>query len=245
MTEGPPEATEDTQGSRDPVQRLVDALGYTFSDPTLMAQALTHRSFVNEVDDPDVRDNERLEFLGDAVLDLVVSVALMGRFPDAREGQLSKMRAAVVSERGLARIARRLSVGPALRLGRGEEMSGGREKPSILSDAFEAIVAAIYLDGGFEEASKVLLSRLPLPSDDSDEHRDPKTELQHRVQAERHITPTYRLVAEEGPEHAKRFVVEIMIGGQPVAVGEGRTKKQAEQQAAARALEAMGDGPDA
>jgi ribonuclease-3 len=227
------------QLSKDPTRRLCQVLGYDFEDVTLLNRALTHRSYVNEVGDVEVADNERLEFLGDAVIDLVVSVALMRRFPNAREGGLSKMRASVVSERALAKIARRIRLGDALRLGRGEELSGGRDKASILSDAFEAVMAAVYQDGGFVAAERVLLQHLELPKDGTLERRDPKTELQHRVQAEQHITPSYRLVREFGPEHDKRFEVEILVDGEILGRGEGRTKKKAEQQAAAAVLEAL------
>lgn len=226
--------------SKDPVKRLCQVLGYDFADPTILTRALTHRSYVNEVgDDIEVTDNERLEFLGDAVIDLVVSVALMKRFPTALEGSLSKMRASVVSERALAKIARSIRLGDALRLGRGEELSGGREKASILSDAFEAVMAAVYQDGGFDAAERVLLKHLALPADGTLERRDPKTELQHRVQADQHVTPTYRLVAEIGPEHDKRFEVEILVGEEVLGRGRGKTKKKAEQQAAASVLEAL------
>ncbi|MEQ8978423.1 MAG: ribonuclease III, partial [Deltaproteobacteria bacterium] len=197
--------------SKDPVVRLCQLLDYEFSDAKLLTQALTHRSFVNEIADDRAHDNERFEFLGDAVIDLVVSVALMKRFPDAREGALSKMRASVVSEKALARMARELQLGEALRLGRGEAMSGGRDKASILSDAFEAVMAAIYMDAGYAEAERVLLSRIELPKDGTLERRDPKTELQHHIQAEHHVTPVYRLVDKHGPEHERSFVVELCV----------------------------------
>lgn len=238
------EALEDEAipaASKDPVVRLCQVLGYTFRDPSLLTQALTHRSFVNEVGDPRVVDNERFEFLGDAVIDLVVSVALMKRFPTAREGGLSKMRASIVSEHALARIARTIQLGEALRLGRGETMSGGRDKASILSDAFEAVMAAIYMDAGYDAAERVLLDRLELPKDGTLEQRDAKTELQHRIQAERHVTPTYRLVDQSGPEHERHFVVELLVDGEVLGRGEGRTKKRAEQQAATRVLASLGD----
>lgn len=227
--------------SKDPVVRLCQLLDYEFSDAKLLTQALTHRSFVNEIADDRANDNERFEFLGDAVIDLVVSVALMKRFPDAREGALSKMRASVVSEKALARMARELQLGEALRLGRGEAMSGGRDKASILSDAFEAVMAAIYMDAGYAEAERVLLSRIELPKDGTLERRDPKTELQHHIQAEHHVTPVYRLVDQHGPEHERSFVVELCVNDAVLGRGEGRTKKGAEQQAARAVLAKMRD----
>lgn len=236
--ERPPPTAEDVD-SKDPQVRLLTALGHSFADDRLLVQALTHRSYVNEVDDPAVRDNERFEFLGDAVIDLVVSSELMRRFDTAREGRLSKIRASVVSEGALARLARQIGLGPALRLGRGEEMSGGRDKSSILSDAFEALMAAVYLDAGLERVAEVLLPRLRFPDGEALRRGDPKTELQQRVQAERHKTPTYHLVDERGPDHDKVFEVELRVEGEVLAAGEGRTKKEAEQRAAAAALERL------
>lgn len=228
--------------SKDPVRRMLEALGYAFSDDRLLLEALTHRSYVNEVVDPDIRDNERFEFLGDAVIDLVVSNELMERHPEAREGRLSKIRASIVSEQALARLAREIELGEAIRLGRGEELSGGRDKASILSDAFEALMAAVYLDGGLGEVARVLLSRLVFPDAAALKRGDPKTELQQRVQGERHQTPTYHLAGEDGPDHDKIFEVEIRVGDEVLGRGRGRTKKEAEQRAAASALAALGEG---
>ncbi len=227
--------------SHDPVFRLMDLLGHRFARVELLIQALTHRSYVNECSDP-IDDNERLEFLGDAVIDLVVSSELMARFPDAREGPLSKMRATIVSEGGLARIAEKLNLGDAIRLGRGEEMSGGRTKPSILSDAFEAVIAAVYLDAGLDRATQVLLPWFDFPERLELKKFDPKTELQQRIQADLHITPTYRVIGESGPDHDKVFEVELLIGDTVKSHGEGRTKKEAEQHAAAKLLGDLGDG---
>ncbi|MEM7679098.1 MAG: ribonuclease III [Myxococcota bacterium] len=225
--------------SKDPEKRLEQALDYRFRKGALLREALTHRSFVNECEDPDVRDNERFEFLGDAVIDLVVSTELMRRYPESKEGPLSKYRASIVSEQALARVAERLELGTALRLGRGEEMSGGRDKPSILSDAFEALMAAVYLDGGLEAATQTLLKWLEFPSPTHLHRGDAKTELQQRVQAERHVTPSYRLIGESGPDHDKVFIVQLLVEGEGMTRGEGRSKKEAEQQAAARLLERM------
>jgi ribonuclease-3 len=218
------------------LQRLVETLGYRFRDPTRLQEALTHRSYVNEFRGEASRDNERLEFLGDAVLDLIVSEALMERHPDAREGELSKLRARMVSEVALARVADRMGLGVALRLGRGEEMSGGRHKASVLADGLEALIAAIYLDGSYEDARRVVLGFIEFPGRMD---VDAKTELQHRVQERLKKTPRYRLVDETGPAHDKTFVVEVLLDGQALERGVGRSKKEAEQRAAANALAAL------
>lgn len=221
------------------IEQLQAAIGYTFNDIKRLQEALTHRSFVNETKQPNVRDNERLEFLGDAVIDLVVSTALMRRFPEAREGALSRMRADLVNENGLATVAAKVQLGLALRLGRGEELSGGRDRASLLADAFEAVIAAVYLDGGLQSAEAAVLAHLDLPDDPATQMGDPKTQLQERIQAERHVTPTYRVVDERGPDHSKVFEVEIICEGAVLGVGEGRTKKEAEQAAAAAVLRAL------
>jgi ribonuclease-3 len=228
--------TAPPEGIADPETRLIEALSYQFKDLAILREALTHRSYVNESDEPNVRDNERFEFLGDAVIDLVVSEELMRRYPEAREGALSKMRASVVSEAALASLAISIHLGEALRLGRGEDLSGGRSKPSLIANAFEALVAGIYLDGGLEAVREVLLLHLPLPSSALPLRGDPKTEIQQRIQAEKHITPTYRVVEESGPDHSKMFLVEMVVGGEVLGRGAGRTKKEAEQSAAAVVL---------
>jgi ribonuclease-3 len=228
--------------SSDPIERLQSEIGYRFQDRALLMEALTHRSYVNECQEP-VKDNERFEFLGDAVIDLVVSEQLMARHPDAREGSLSRMRASIVSEAALASLAASIHLGEALRLGRGEEMSGGRTKPSLIANAFEALIAGIYLDGGMEKVREVLVLHLPFPDERNLTRGDPKTEIQQRIQAERHITPTYRVVEESGPDHSKEFVVEIMVGDEVLARGSGRTKKEAEQRAAGAVLEQLDKVP--
>lgn len=230
--------TEGLSITGDPIERLLKALDYRFKSRAVLMEALTHRSYVNECQEA-VRDNERFEFLGDAVIDLIVSEALMQRHPDAREGALSRMRAAIVSESALAQLASTIHLGEALRLGRGEEMSGGRSKPSLVANAFEALMAAIYIDGGMEAVRAVLLRHLPFPDSGQLPRGDPKTEIQQRIQAERHITPTYRVVEESGPDHSKIFVVEILVGSEVLARGSGRTKKDAEQKAAAVVLDQL------
>lgn len=217
-------------------EALVRALGHRFVRPEYLALALTHRSFSVEVP-----NNEKLEFLGDAVLALAMSDVLMARFPEAREGDLSKIRASLVNAEVLARKARELDLGHWLDLGKGEEKSGGRDKPSILAAAYEAVLGAIYLDAGFEAARAVVERQFDA---DVDEHqtvglRDYKTKLQEVTQRLFHETPVYTLVEESGPDHEKRFVSEIAIAGRPCGRGVGRSKKTAEQAAAMEGLAAL------
>ena len=219
---------------------LEAVLGYAFRDQLLLEQALRHASFCNEQGKsggPKIEDNQRLEFLGDAVLSLTVSQRLMVRFPEAHEGDLSVTRAQVVSEEGLSEVARKLGFGEFLLLGKGEDRSGGRTKPKILADAFEAIVAAVYLDGGFQAAWD-LVERLLIERINAVEIKnfyDFKTRLQETSQARLKATPTYRVVQELGPDHDKRFVVAVTIGTDEWARAVGKSKKEAEQMAAAEA----------
>jgi ribonuclease-3 len=216
---------------------LEERLGYRFRDALLLEQAFTHKSFVNESTVPGRQDNQRLEFLGDAVLDLAVSHALMEMFPGFGEGDLTKIRAGVVNEQGLARVAEELRLGEWLFLGRGEEQSGGRRKPSLLADAFEALVAAVYLDGGYDPAlamvRRLLGARLAVEAG----QMDFKTRLQERTQTTVHETPRYQLVSESGPAHDRSFEVAVLLGGQELSRGRGKSKKEAEQRAAAGAFE--------
>jgi len=212
-------------------------LGYCFRDRGLLEQALRHASWCNEHPAERLEDNERLEFLGDAVLDLVVGHKLMTRYPQLREGELSVTRAQVVSEAGLSEVAGQLGIGAWLMLGKGEEKSGGRSKPSILADAFEAILAAVYLDGGFD-AAQGFVERLLAQRIETVEFKgfyDFKTRLQETAQARLKATPTYRVVQEIGPDHDKRFVVAVTIGNDEWARAVGKSKKEAEQMAAAEA----------
>jgi ribonuclease-3 len=212
-------------------------LGYTFRDRGLLEQALRHASWCNEHSAAGLEDNERLEFLGDAVLDLVVGHKLMTRYPQLREGELSVTRAQVVSEAGLSEVAGQLGLGAWLVLGKGEEKSGGRTKASILADAFEAILAAVYLDGGFVAAVE-MVDRLLAHRIETVEFKgfyDFKTRLQETSQARLKATPTYRVVQELGPDHDKRFVVAVTIGTDEWARAVGKSKKEAEQMAAADA----------
>ncbi len=223
----------------DDLAKLEVILGHVFRDRGLLEQALRHASYCNEKGKQGARleDNQRLEFLGDAVLSLTVSQRLMSRFPEAHEGDLSVTRAQVVSEEGLSDVARQLGFGDWLQLGKGEEKSGGRNKPKILADAFEAIMAAVYLDGGFE-AANALVERLLTHRINSAEIKnfyDFKTRLQETAQARIKATPIYKVVQELGPDHDKRFVVAVTIGEDEWGRAVGNSKKQAEQMAAAEA----------
>jgi len=214
---------------------LLAGLGHDFARLEPLEVALTHRSF------GEGPNNEKLEFLGDAVLSLAISDLLMARFPDAREGELSKMRAALVNAEVLARKARELGLGLALRLGKGEERSGGRDKLSILAAGYEALLGAVYVDGGYEAARRVIEAHFAaeVAEEPSAGLRDYKTQLQELTQRLFREMPTYTLVEESGPEHDKRFVAEIAIGGRPCGRGVGRSKKTAEQAAAMVALAAL------
>jgi ribonuclease-3 len=222
---------------RDDYDTLEALIGHTFAERRLLETALRHSSWCNEHPDAGRADNERFEFLGDAVLDLVVGHRLMERFPDLREGQLSVTRAQVVSEAGLAEVAAQLGLGEWLKLGKGEDKSGGRSKPSILADVFEALIAAVYLDGGFP-AAWTLVGRLLSARIETVELKgfyDFKTRLQEFCQAHLKSTPTYRVLAEVGPDHDKRFVVSVTLGNREWGRAAGRSKKEAEQMAAAEA----------
>jgi ribonuclease-3 len=223
---------------------LEQRLDYRFKSPDLLRTALTHKSFVNENPALLREDNERLEFLGDAVLDLAVGHLLMDRFPVRSEGDLSKRRASIVNEQGLYEVAARLGLGDWLFLGRGEEQTGGRKKPSLLADACEAVLAAVYLDGGFDAAFGVikLLFEERLGAMEKAGGEDFKTQLQEVVQAKLRQVPRYTVVGESGPDHEKVFEVAVLVGGQELARASGRSKKEAEQRAARLALDALDTG---
>jgi len=217
------------------------ALGFHFSNTELLVQALTHRSFANERQSDGCRDNETLEFLGDAVLDLVIGHHLMTGFPGLGEGDLSTTRAQMVSEQGLYRVARDLDLGQWLRLGKGEERSGGRDKSSILADALEALLAAVYLDGGFDAARDVVLKHFSAHTPKTPgQHADYKTRLQELAQRLYKTAPVYEILSEEGPDHQKTFLVSVAIAGNESARARGHSKKAAEQAAAALALDSLG-----
>ncbi|MBI2893185.1 MAG: ribonuclease III [Deltaproteobacteria bacterium] len=217
---------------------LAARLGYEFRDPDRLRIALTHRSYVNENPDSGP-DNERLEFLGDGVLDLAVSEILMELLGDAREGALSRAHSRVVSEHSLAQVARALDVGLALSLGKGEERTGGRDRPSMLADALEAILAAVYLDGGIAPVEEIVRRHFSraLSAVERGETVDAKTRLQEIVQERHRETPIYVVREATGPDHDKEFEVEILIAGEPWGRGSGRSKKAAEQAAARAALD--------
>ncbi|SRR5579884_39035 len=224
---------------------LQQRLAYSFQRPERLRQAVTHKSYINETKDKAIDDNERMEFLGDAVLDLIISEALVARFPNAPEGDLSKMKSRVVSEGTLARIAKGIDLGRYLYLGRGEERTLGREKSSLLADATEAVIAAIYLDGGLPAARDVVirefepfLQELTRPEITVDY----KTELQELCQKEFESLPTYQVIRETGPDHQKLFEVEIRIQGQSYATATGKSKKEAEQRAAQITLDKLRKG---
>ena len=225
-----------TAGARESIEA---ALGHRFARPEQLALALTHRSF------GEAANNEKLEFLGDAVLSLAISDLLMARFPAAREGDLSKMRAALVNAEVLAGRARDLQLGRWLHVGKGEEKSGGRDKPSILAAAYEALLGAVYVDAGYERARAVVEAHFggEVLEQAALGQRDYKTQLQELTQRLFRETPSYRLVEESGPDHAKRFVSEIRIGGQTRGRGIGRSRKTAEQAAAMEALAALAREP--
>ena len=220
-------------------------LGHTFRDEALRAAALTHRSFLHEHPGRTPGDNERLEFLGDAVFGAAAAMLLHAQFPAAREGELTRRRADLVNERALAEIAVSIGLGEALQLGKGEERSGGRSKPRLLASALEACIAAVFLDAGVERAIEVARSLLaPRLDVTRPGERDFKSRLQERLQSGGTATPRYELERTEGPEHARTFHVTVRDGlGAIIAAGSGRTKLDAEQTAACEALRALGDVP--
>ena len=223
------------------MEELEKKIGYTFKNKTLLETALTHSSYSNEKHDEGCQCYERLEFLGDSVLELVTARFLYDHEPRLPEGSMTRLRAELVCETSLHKTALHLGLGKYMRLGKGEEKSGGRERPSILADMVEAIIAAMYLDCSYEEARRFILENILRGAEISAEHRsaDYKTELQELVQKkpEQHIS--YELIAESGPDHNKRFTFRVSINGEPAGEGVGRTKKEAEQMAACEALEKL------
>ncbi len=226
------------------LRELQDRLGYRFKNKKFLVQALIHRSYSNEKGARGLEDNERLEFLGDAALELAISDIMFHEFPRYTEGELSKLRALVVNEKQLSKLAEKLDLGKAILLGKGEELTGGRTKPSLLADCMEAVLAAVYLDGGFGELKKVvqkLFGGLFMGSKSPLEvlNRDFKTRLQEYTQTEFKETPTYELEKEAGPDHDKTFYVSVLVGNRKVGFGAGKSKKAAEQKAAEQALETL------
>lgn len=214
-------------------------LGWEYREPALLHNALTHSSYANEQNS---RSNERLEFLGDSVLSLIVSRYLYARYPKKPEGELTRLRASLVCEKALAGFAEKMGLGDYLLLGHGEEQSGGRERPSILSDAFEAVLASLYLDGGFDVAERFVLRFVKESLEHHDEElRDYKTALQEIIQQNAEEKVRYVLVSEEGPDHDKRFTVEVRLNSNVIGTGVAHSKKKAEQLAAKEALQLMGE----
>jgi len=226
-------------------ERLEKRLGYAFHNRGLLVRAFCHASYVNEQTDADLKDNERMEFLGDAVLDLAVGHLLMRYFEDAREGDLSKFRAILVDEAGLFEVAERLGLGQYLLLGKGEEQGLGRQKPSILADTVEALFGAIYLDGGFERVM-ALVEELFFPFFERVASRervhDYKSLLQEYTQQTCKALPRYHLIEESGPAHDRTFRVGLSLLEQPLAEGAGKNKKEAEQNAAREAFFLLKEG---
>ena len=222
------------------IKDLENAIGYRFKNITLLQNALTHSSYANETWHDSLRSNERLEFLGDSILGMVVAEHLFRTFPERPEGELTRMRADMVCERALAKVANRLGLGDHLLLGHGEEQGGGRTRASILADAMESVIAACFLDGGMDAARKLIesfiLCEVPVSKLSN---ADYKTALQERVQQKKDQIITYRLVGESGPDHDKSFQVEVLLNGQVVGAGIGSSKKRAEQDAARVALEKL------
>ena len=214
------------------MQQLMNTLGYQFKDPALLKRALTHPSM-------GVEDNQRLEFLGDAVLQYVMSDILYKTHPKDREGQLTHLRALLVCEAALSQVARSLHVGEALLMDRGEALTGGRDKPSVLCDAMEAILAAAYLDGGLDAARGIVQRHWPKPEDVHRPMQDSKGALQEHLQKDGGDAPTYQILAQDGPPHDRTFEAAVYRYGVELARGSGKTKKQAEQAAALAALEKL------
>ena len=234
------------QGS--PLSQLQTVLGLKFKDPALLQQALVHRSYLNEARALGLESNERLEFLGDAALGLIVSQKLCSDFPDLSEGDLTQLKAALIRWETLTRAAERLSLGDYLLLGRGEKLTGGQQRPSNLARAFEAIVGAVLLDSGLAKARALVLRCLKPELAQMTAGKvalDSKSRLQQLVQARWQATPSYRTVAADGPDHAKVFTVEVLVGDRALGQGRGRSKKEAESKAAQQALKAMDSGEPA
>ena len=228
--------------AKDPIG-IEQRLQYEFNDKNLIQEALRHSSYVNELADPQLRDNERLEFLGDAILNLIIGHILMQCYPDLKEGDLSRSRANLVNESRLAKIARSFDLGSFIQLGKGEIQTLGREKNSILANTFEALMAAIFLDGGFDAAYQIIETNFqPLIAHlyTAANNLDYKSQLQEKVQADHGSMPDYRIISEDGPDHDKTFWVALKVLDIETR-GSGKSKKAAEQDAARRALEILNE----
>ena len=222
------------------IKDLESAIGYRFRNITLLQNALTHSSYANERWHDSLKSNERLEFLGDSILGMVVAEYLYKNFPDRPEGELTRMRADMVCEKSLASVAARIGLGQHLMLGNGEEQGGGRNRDSILADAVESVIAAAFLDGGMAAARQFIDQYILVEVPVTKLHNaDYKTALQELVQQKKNQVLTYTLIGESGPDHDKRFEVEVKLNGEVVGVGSGSSKKRAEQDAAHSAIEAL------
>ncbi|MGL6173261.1 MAG: ribonuclease III [Cellulosilyticaceae bacterium] len=221
------------------VVELQNIVGYAFKESERLRQAVTHSSFANEHRNMEIKDNERLEFLGDAILDLIISEYLFNKYPNMPEGDLSKIRASIVCEASLAKTAKNINLGEYILLGKGEEMTGGRTRASILADAFEAVTGAIFVDGEFEDVREFLTRTLIKEVDDiaiEDLYTDYKTLLQENIQRESALPIRYEVVEEKGPDHDKNFYVAVLHGENCLGKGVGKSKKEAEQNAAKIAI---------
>lgn len=227
------------------LKELQKSIGYDFKQEALLRQALTHSSYAHEKNLKELMDNERLEFLGDAVLEVVSSEFLFKNHPEMNEGQMTKLRASLVCEQSLAACARQLELGKFLLLGNGEDLTGGRERDSILSDAWEAVIGAMYLDGGFTSAKEFILKYVLTDIEHKKLFYDSKTMLQEVIQNKYKQTLHYVLLSEEGPDHNKVFTVQAYMDDTPLMTGKGRTKKAAEQNAAYQSLLKFEQGDNA
>lgn len=221
------------------ISGLEEIIGYTFTEKRLLEQALTHSSYANERKINKINDYERLEFLGDAVLELVSSTFLFGENPDMAEGKLTKLRSSLVCEPSLAFCARAIGLEQYIRLGKGEDSTGGRNRDSIVSDVLEAVIGAMYLDGGYDKAEAFILKNVLTDIDNRKLFLDSKTSLQEIIQARGYESFEYVLTGESGPDHAKTFTVDAVLDGSVVGSGTGRTKKAAEQMAAYEAIKKL------
>lgn len=224
------------------MQKLEETIGYRFRDPKLLETALTHSSYANERHDSGEESYERLEFLGDSILGHITADYLYHHEPPIPEGRMTRLRAELVCEQSLHRIAQRLELGKYMRLGKGEERTHGRERPSILADMVESILAAMYLDSGsLEEPRRFVMNELLLQADLGEQHRseDYKTALQELIQRKPNQIISYEMLSQSGPDHDKTFVFQVLVNGVPVGQGRGRSKKEAEQMAAREALESL------
>lgn len=221
------------------MKALQEKIGYQFHNEGLLEHAMTHSSYANEHRSAGITSNERLEFLGDSVLGMIVAEYLFAKHPNMPEGELTRTRAALVCESSLYEVARVLNLGRCLRLGKGEDAGGGRTRPSILADATEAMLAAVYLDGGIESVKPIIQTYILDKEQEKSVDRDYKTALQELVQRNPGQIVSYRLIDETGPDHARVFVMEVSVGGNPAGIGRGRSKKEAEQMSAKAALEKL------